>query len=483
MLNTGVPVGLDHPLLGDCRLLRVEGMNWVVEVNGTGTQLRIPVTRRPEFTLRDGQQAAPEPAAAAQGSGSSDGKASLGAPQMRLRRAIESLRNGLPPAGAEAHKLTVGFEKLEGKVRELLHQVDNEGGAVKTVRGGYGHGKTLALNLAADLAVESGFWVVQTEVDASEIRLDKPRNVYRSLLRSLRIPGAHHRGTGELAARVQALTKKMVGVDANHYYPNIRGVQRWLEEKLGCPPLAWLFCDPEFANKEKLRGLLEGDHGWSIGDCRNRHIFPGDTRDWPAFSAGTQGDFACFLLSGIGRLAKLLGDRGLVIFLDEMEKWQDLSWTQQTRAGNLIGGLIWGATERVGRRERSTLQRKNIYQPEKLEHSGRAGGFPFTTLSRSHVGLVIALTPRGYEGPEELWKQFGPVDIFDLPEFTEERFRTYVGGVGAYYAAAYELPAPDVTKIFCRARSLWREVGDEATRSAVRATIQALDEWRESPGQ
>src|SRR5207249_6055584 len=36
----------------------------------------------------------------------------------------------------------------------------------------------------------------------------------------------------------------------------------------------------------------------------------------------------------------------------------------------------------------------------------RAGGFPFTTLRRSHVGLIIALTPRGDEGPEELWGQF-----------------------------------------------------------------------------
>jgi len=156
---------------------------------------------------------------------------------------------------------------------------------------------------------------------------------------------------------------------------------------------------------------------------------------------------------------------------------------QQTRAGNLIGGLIWGATEQVGRRERSTWQRKNFYQPERLEHSGRAGGFPFTTLSRSHVGLVIALTPRGDEGPEGLWKQFGPVDIFDLPEFTEERFRLYVEGVCVYYAAGYDLPSPDFIKIFRRALRLWREAGDGATRSAVRGAIQALDEWRESLSQ
>lgn len=480
MAGSGFPVEVEHPLLGECRLLRVEGMSWVVEVKRTGTQLRISVTRRAEFTLCDGGRAASEPHKAAADSCVGDGKASVGAPQMRLRRAIESLRNGLPPAGFEAHKLTVGFERLEEKVRELLQQVDSQGGGVKTVRGSYGHGKTLALNVAADMAVEAGFWVAQTEVDATEIRLDRPSNVYRSLMRSLRFPKAQQRGIGELAARVSAITRRSVGVDGDHFHRNVRSVQAWLRKELECPPLAWLLCDPEFASKEKLRCLLEGDQGWSIRDCRNEHIFPGDTRDWPAFSAGTQGDFACFLLSGLGRLSKLLGDRGLVVILDEMEKWQDLSWAQQTRAGNLIGGLIWGATEQTGRRERSTWQRRNIHQPQRLEHSGRAGGFPFTTLSRSHVGVVIALTPRGYDGPEELWQQFGPVDVFDLPEFTEQRFRTYVEGVCIYYAVAYDLLTPDSTKIFLRARSFWNNVGDGSTRSAVRATIQALDEWRES---
>ena len=166
-----------------------------------------------------------------------------------------------------------------------------------------------------------------------------------------------------------------------------------------------------------------------------------------------------------------------------MEKWQDLSWSQQPRAGNLIGGLIWGATEQDGRRERSTWKRPNSHQPEALQHSGWAGGFPFTTLHRSHVGLVIALTPRGDEGPEKLWGQFGRIDIFDLPEFTQANFATYISTASAHYTAAYELPQPDIGNVSRRAHLLWREFGDGSTRTAVRATIQALDEWRESLGR
>jgi len=398
--------------------------------------------------------------------------------KLRLRKAIESLRNGLPPMSAETHKLAVGLEELENQVDGFLTEVGGAGGSVKIIRGAYGQGKSLSLNFAAEQAVQKGFWVVQTEVDATERRLDKPSNIYRSLMQSLRIPDARTHGISELATKVASITRARIGADGNHFYHNLNRTRWWLEEQLQCPPLAWLLSDPDLPRKEMLRGLLAGDAGWPITRARKEHFIPGGPQDWPKFSAGSQGDFACFLLSGLGRLSRLLGNKGLVVVLDEMEKWQDLSWNQQTRAGNLIGGLIWGATEQVGRRERGTFLSPNQSQPEALEHSGRAGGFPFTTSDRAHLGLLIALTPRGDAGPETLWKQFGPIQFFDLPEFTQAAFRKYISTVGVHYASAYDLPKPDHQIIYRRAFSFWRETGDGSTRTAVRATIQALDEWR-----
>src|SRR6185437_1829130 len=198
------------------------------------------------------------------------------------------------------------------------------------VRGTYGQGKTLSLNLAAELALKKGFWVVQTEVDASERRLDKPSNIYRGLMQSLRIPAASRRGISELVIKVSSMTRERIGVDGNRFYRNVAATRAWLEAELECPPLAWLLSDPALQNKQMLCGLLEGDSGWPIGAARKDHIIPGSPYDWPKFSAGSQGDFACFLLSGLGCLARLLGEKGLIIILDEMEKWEDLSWNQQT---------------------------------------------------------------------------------------------------------------------------------------------------------
>lgn len=482
------PIDLEHPIYGPCRLLRVEGMNWVIEVARTHTQLRIPITRRSEFLVVESKSPTTRPSEAPARivetvTGAVQGSAVLPYDKLRLRKAIESLRNGLPPVSVEAHTLAVGLEDLKNRVDGFLAEVANNGGAVDVVRGAYGQGKSLSLNLAAELALQKGFWVAHTEVDATERRLDRPSNIYRSLMQSLRIPGGRARGVSELAAKVSSFTRRRAGVDGNHYLANLKSTRAWLEREVECPPLAWLLSDPDLVNKEELCGLLEGDAGRSIAQARGQHIIPGSTRDWPKFSAGSQGDFACFLLSGLGRLSRLLGDNGLVVILDEMEKWEDLSWSQQTRAGNLIGGLIWGATEQYGRRERSTWQHKNVHQPEALQHSGRAGGFPFTTLRRSHLGLVIALTPRGDEGPEALWGQFGPIKIFDLPEFTQGKFNTYIATASAHYAAAYGLPGPDIHYVSSRAHSLWREFGDGSTRTAVRAAIQALDEWRDSLGR
>ena len=504
MATNSFPIDLEHAIYGSCRLLRVEGMNWVIEISRTRTQLRIPSTRREEFSIVKVDSPSSIPVAATNcdavkppiiNAGNKNGliidrsptspvitpvqvSSAISHDKLRLRKAIESLRNGLPPVNVDSHKLAVGLDDLEHEVEGLLTEVGGVGGSVKIVRGGYGQGKSLSLNLAAELALQKGFWVVQTEVDATERRLDKPNNIYRSLMQSLRIPGAQKRGVSELAAKISAITRPRAGTDGNHYHHNITCTRMWLDNELQCPPLAWLLSDPDLQNKEMLRGLLSGDAGWSIAGARKQHPIPGTPRDWPKFSAGSQGDFACFLISGLGRLSRLLGSKGLVVILDEMEKWQDLSWNQQTRAGNLIGGLIWGATEQVGRRDRHLDLSPNHHQPQALQHSGRAGGFPFTTIQRAHLGIIIALTPRGEFGPENLWRQFGPVSIFDLPEFTQEKFNAYTDTVGTHYAMAYDLPKPDNQNVFRRAHKLWCDAGDGSTRTAVRSTIQALDEWR-----
>ena len=156
-----------------------------------------------------------------------------------------------------------------------------------------------------------------------------------------------------------------------------------------------------------------------------------------------------------------------------MEKWQDLNWKAQSQAGNLLGGLIWGATADEG-------ERSPGHEPERLQHSGRCGGWPFTTNQRCHLGVAIALTPRGDLGPEREWADYGPLEEVDLPQVTPATLRTYVAKIVPLYAQAYSLPeaAVSISTIAQDAIQAWRQQGDGSMRTAVVSVIQVLDCWR-----
>jgi hypothetical protein len=190
-----------------------------------------------------------------------------------------------------------------------------------------------------------------------------------------------------------------------------------------------------------------------------------------------------------------LGFQGLVVILDEMEKWQDLDWKAQARAGNMLGGLIWGATAAVGRRE--CRKRPQVFygqgaswqfqragwegcdHPQSLGHSRSCGGSRFTTPNTCHLGLAIAMTPRGV-GPEHEWKQYGLLDIVDLPQFGVRDFLDCFEKTKRIFVQAYGLATDAPSDVLAAAFGQWRLRDDYSPRNAVIAIIEALDRWRES---
>jgi len=448
---------LEHPTLGRFELVRVEGTDWIIRPLA-GTQLfRLPSSQRREVTHVQQADGALTPGSA----GPSKPQPSPDAARverLRWKRAIESIRNGLEPANTDVRQLAVGIESVVEEITDLLAQVDQDGGGAMVLRGPYGQGKTFGLRVLRETALEAGFLVASTEIDATENQLNKPHHIYRDLLRNLRIPGEREMGAAILARRAA---------------PIVRGRSRArLRLELQCEPLAWLLSDPRFADKPPLVALLGCDPNVRTALGRAAHVSPGQPRDWVAFSARTQGDFGSHLLSGIGRLARLMGHKGLIVILDEMEKWQDLNWKAQSQAGNLLGGLIWGATAEEG-------QRTSQDEPEDLSHSARADGYPFTTTGRCHLGIAIAMTPRGEAAPERLWARYGPLREIDLPKLTAETLSAYVANMAPLYARTYELPTPNISEIMPETLRRWLQHGDGGMRSAVQVVVGTLDEWRD----
>lgn len=508
-------VKLQHAKLGRCEIVRVEATDWIVRVAATGLLFRIPPDKRGQF-----QVTVVPPSVMVPPSHSVDETPTVTGPPSRIqspplneqdavpldqpllvqlpppriqaplatqpplltnpsstnhmesraaRRTIESLRIGLPSLNGTTHKLAVGFQEIEKTLSSFLRDIEVDGGGAMILKGAYGQGKTFAMSILEDISSETGFLSARTEIDATENKLNMPHHIYRDLMRNLRLPGNRETGVGPFAARVQELLDRNCPRD---YRPR----RAWLSEQLGCEPLAWLLSDPELISKPILLGLLEGDTNVPIGRARDSHVFSPPPRYWPAFTAGTQGDFASYLLSGIGRLARLLGFKGLVILMDEMEKWYELNWTEQARAGNLLGGLIWGATAEVG-------QRAKHDNPRNLSHSHRGGGYPFSTEQRSHVGVAIAMTPRGNQDADLTWSCYGPIFPANVPVLNERRVVEYCRLIAPFFASAYGLVLPneiEVGTIATNATRVWKSYGDRTNRSGVQSVIAAFDTWRDS---
>jgi hypothetical protein len=395
---------------------------------------------------------------------------------------IDSLRVGLPALDVSTRELAIGSAEMQRLFQSFLDDVRHGGGAM-LLRGQYGEGKTFMLTMLEEIARESGFITARTEIDATENRLSKPHYVYHDFLRNLRLPDSGQGGAPALALKV----REVLATDCpGGAYRRMR----YLEDRLGCYPLSWLLADHELIYKPELIQLLECDPNCRVTRAREAHCIcpPKRARQWPAFTAGTQGDFASFVLSGIGRLATLLGYKGLILIMDEMEKWADLNWTEQSRAGNLLGGLIWGARAEEGQRKCEPHAcmfgsgRNNACDhPEDLAHSGRCGGYPFSTIRRSHVGIAIAVTPRGQDDPALQWSRYGELLEGAVPTLTTERLRCYTRLVVPYYAKAYGLEPPSdkvVEDIRNQALNEWRRHGGLTTRSGVQAVIKALDDQR-----
>jgi hypothetical protein len=405
----------------------------------------------------------------------------------RLRQAFESLRTGLSPVTAALRPLAVGAEVIEQHAEEFFQQIVN-GGAGVVFRGGYGLGKTFNLHLLREMALEQRFCVMMTEIDSHRNQLHKPASVIRSLIKSLSFPDRKEKGHEELVRQVHGYLEQTFNHEQfKEVYPRewpwglARRQQEHLMQQIECTPLSWLLSDPMLPGKEHLINLLACDPQEPVRRSRERHVlyFMSAREQWPAFNAGTQGDFGSYLVSGIGRLCRLLGYNGLIVLLDEMEKWESLNWRDQSRAGNLLGGLLWAASAQGEDRDCAD-NRTACFHPPVLEHSRRGGGYPFTTPSRCHLGVGIALTPRGDEGPEADWAVYGSFETIDLPEFTQAGLQEYFYKIYPLYCRGYGLQNGDSAKLCRQALATWLRNPDRSTRLGVRAVMAELDAWRES---
>lgn len=391
-------------------------------------------------------------------------------PNVRLaRRVIESLRVGLPSIDGSTRHLAVGFDEVRLTIDQFLGDTAASGAGL-LVNGAYGEGKTFSLRILEHAALDGGFIAARAEIDPLECPINKPHLVYRQLLRSMRAPGQGDPGIAEIIDLANDRLLAQCGCD-----PDARYFE--LARLTDCPPLAWILSDPEVLAKPRLLSLLNGELGSRVGCARQSHCRPLDgKRLWPSFYARNQGDFAVYILSGLSRLARALEYRGLVVILDEAEKYFQLTGDNEAFGASFLRGLIWAATAPERRRARS-------HEPAGILHSYLNGGYPFTTEFPANLGVAIAMTPGHDRSPVEVFGECGRLLAAQVPSLTENRLREYCARVVPFFARAYGVAPPDeesLKAVAALAIRLWRQEPYGNTRSGVQAAVAAFDRWRET---
>ncbi len=518
-----LPCKLHHRLLGDCTLVRMEGVQWVVafgnmelrvspsqfaaykmletppdspsvEVAGSASVLRREQLAPPLMAPTPAPERVKRAGVEYRTGGEDDGQLGPGqlpatkrlhpsedeAPpspivlRARLRRAIRSLATGLSPEDPNLTlSLSVGLDAPFDALKQFYKKVSS-GGAALVIRGAYGCGKTLTLQSAKAKALANNFVCSETEIDSSEVRLDQAPTVYATLIRSLRFPDGGRGLDHLLDLFEQWLAAERAPYGSAQLYD-------WLVRRIECSYLAWMLAARNLRQSKELIEALKGAP-IPVSKLRRVHPLPNASGRWQYFKFGTQGDVGSYLISGVSQLVKLLGFNGLIMALDEMEKWQDLDWKNQDRASNLLGGLIWGAAEPEGSRQCTAHAREWTcpHSPLML-HSAFNGGCPFSTPSRCNLGLLIAMTPRGEAAPEHIWQEYGDLKIIDLPRYTLASFLSHFTKITAVFEKAYEVEIPrDV--VLKSAESMWRNSSDRSARSGSLAITDALENWRRHNG-
>ncbi|MFH1531423.1 MAG: BREX system ATP-binding domain-containing protein [Pseudomonadota bacterium] len=320
--------------------------------------------------------------------------------RLRALSVIESLKLGVVPDDA-LEDLSVGCDDLLRLVDDDLAAATSAapGGAFRVFEGGYGAGKSHLLDLAEQRALRGGFLVARVAFGSREAAPDRPADVYRALIAALRYPSGRERGPGRLLREAgaspevfrrwtgrQALDGPIVEQGfANHLWlsPAILGHRLLTQTRLDEGRerlLTWFGGQP--APPPALRRLL-GVAASRIGIARGFGLAP-QIRGIPRWRSVSQ--IPCYILGGIGCLARDLGYAGLVLLLDEGEHFQWLTRRSIGYAISLARGFRAAALADV--------------PTEDLPRGGRKNHrlVPYRFRAHQHLACFVALAPQAEAG-------------------------------------------------------------------------------------
>ncbi|MFB6263712.1 MAG: BREX system ATP-binding domain-containing protein [Bradymonadaceae bacterium] len=418
----------------------------------------------------------------------------------RSSRVLEAMRLGVVP-DSNLDLYTVGRDVELSQIEADLSRVQSSGGAVRAFLGDYGTGKTHLLRTVRERALDEGYLVADVTLDPRETPPSHPKRVYRAIVESLTYPDQpdadgrglrplFDRAAGDEAVRDQfdvrpskgdrderleagmhlyltpallyyeqltaddpadELTDEIEADDVDRYVNNARSLL-----------LEWIEGYPTISNREINDQLsaVAGAHPWLYSLM--------DYRPWSRIYG--------YLISGIATLARTTGYPGLILLVDEAERYSVLSKENREFARYLFKALSLATvgTEDVpfDRSELTSLGGIGVLKELPPRYADEPGLY-----------TVLAMTPHD-RGVDALHEAVPPGKVCDLAPFDGRDYAELASKVCDFYASAHpdwELPEAFVT----RATSLLEDARDrgfvDSPRAAMKFLVEVLDIARLTP--
>ncbi len=361
-----------------------------------------------------------------------------------LRRAVERLRDGLFDRCA-VNFLTVGEDRIEPVFFQGLQALDKGQANHLCLCGSYGQGKSHTLTYLHQLALSQGYATSVVSLDRREIPFHQFSSVYHSMMKKLSLPEGKdfasewkkfaEKGSFEcldtMPHRFRMILMAMLSKNkqSSHKKTPLKKEQIYRPQEYG----HWL--------ERALMGYdIPVSHLKEIFKCR-------DVERAPRLSLACRGSDPYFQMTqSLGRLLKLMGYKGLLLFFDEAE-----SITQG----------------RLNQRVKSYYLLDQFFQTQDAVFPLFAFTDDFFEIVNSELYETQEVFPKNYA---DCWRD---VNVFRLSDISSHGWETLLDRLMQMYAQAYQIEFLPLVKP--RLRSYLGGIGAQETRFKLKALVNRLD--------
>ncbi len=367
---------------------------------------------------------------------------------VQRRRALEALRAGVPNRDAvmELGSMQQGVDDRFSQLLAAINALPDAapvGGML--VGGGFGSGKSHALEHLAHVALSEGF-VVSKVVVSKETPLYDPVKVYRAAIGAAKVPGRPGSAIDEIAAGLQ--------VDSAPYADLYRWVHQQeapVDSRFGATLFLHEYArgDEEFA--DRIVQFWAGDP-LPVADLRRRLKEAGAAATYPLGKVKER-DLSIQRFRFLSRLMQAAGQRGWVLLLDEAELIGRYSATQRAKSYAELARWVRGDRDdptapitavltTVDDFEEQVLVGKHDVDliPTRLRAKGTAADELLAASAEAGMRIIereqVQLAPPGREELDRTYAQlrqihadaygWDPPDVAGLERLPSNRMRQYV---------------------------------------------------------